>query len=82
MTIGWLFRKDLEQGVDAFNKEIIKISDVVAILHRDEYYSPTDSNRGDAKLWIIKNKNGSETYADLNFNKETLKFSDRKDNAS
>lgn len=75
-------RKELEQGVDVLNQEIIKISDVVGILHRDEYYAPTDSNRGHAKLWVVKNKNGNETCIDLKFNKEILKFSELKENDS
>ncbi|MBU0467979.1 MAG: DnaB-like helicase C-terminal domain-containing protein [Candidatus Omnitrophica bacterium] len=53
---------------------IVNSADVVMFLHRDEYYEPTDENRGVAKLVFAKNNDGPLGTIELFFNKECMRF--------
>jgi replicative DNA helicase len=56
-------------------------ADVVALLHREEYYAETDEERheaaGKAVLNIAKNRNGPTGPVNLTFLKEFTRFEDR-----
>ncbi len=56
-------------------------ADVVALLHREEYYAETDEERqeaaGKATLNIAKNRNGPTGHVNLTFLKEFTRFEDR-----
>lgn len=56
-------------------------ADVVALLHREEYYAETDEERhemhGRATLNIAKNRNGPTGQVNLTFLKEYTRFEDR-----
>lgn len=51
-------------------------SDVVVLLFREEYYKPTDENRGIADIIIAKQRNGPVGTIKLTFLKEYTKFAD------
>lgn len=51
-------------------------SDVVVLLFREEYYKPTDENRGIADIIIAKQRNGPVGTIKLTFLKEYTKFVD------
>ena len=51
-------------------------SDVVCLLFREEYYKPTDENRGIADVIIAKQRNGPVGTIQLTFLKEYTKFVD------
>lgn len=52
-------------------------ADIVMFLYRDEYYNREESeNKNIAELIIAKNRNGPTTSVHLQFNKETMRFSD------
>ncbi len=49
-------------------------ADVVVLLMREEYYTPTDENRGIAEAIIAKQRNGPTGSVKLKFFKEFIKF--------
>lgn len=49
-------------------------ADVVVLLMREEYYNPTDENRGIAEAIIAKQRNGPTGSVKLKFFKEFIKF--------
>ncbi|MBL8012730.1 MAG: replicative DNA helicase [Candidatus Omnitrophica bacterium] len=49
-------------------------ADVVVLLMREEYYTPTDENRGIADIIIAKQRNGPVGTVKLKFFKEFVKF--------
>ena len=49
-------------------------ADVVVLLMREEYYTPTDENRGIADIIIAKQRNGPVGTIKLKFFKEFVKF--------
>jgi replicative DNA helicase len=49
-------------------------ADVVVLLMREEYYNPTDENRGIADVIIAKQRNGPVGTIKLKFFKEFVKF--------
>ena len=51
-------------------------ADVVAFLHRDEYYRATDENAGIAEFIIAKQRNGPTETVKLAFQKEFTRFED------
>ncbi len=51
-------------------------ADVVVLLFREEYYNPTDANRGTAEVIIAKQRNGPVGTINLTFLKEFTRFSD------
>lgn len=51
-------------------------SDVVVLLFREEYYNPTDENKGVADVIIAKQRNGPVGTVNLTFLKEYTKFAD------
>jgi replicative DNA helicase len=56
-------------------------ADVVALLHREEYYAENDEEkeaaRGKATLTVAKNRNGDTGEIPLTFLKEFTRFEDR-----
>jgi replicative DNA helicase len=50
-------------------------ADVVVLLMREEYYNPTDENRGIAEAIIAKQRNGPTGTVKMKFFKEFVKFS-------
>lgn len=51
-------------------------ADVVVLLLREEYYNPTEENRGTAELIIAKQRNGPVGTLYLSFIKEYMRFVD------
>ncbi len=51
-------------------------ADVVVLLYREEYYNPTEENRGVADVIIAKQRNGPVGTIPLTFLKEFTKFTD------
>ncbi|MBU1113067.1 MAG: DnaB-like helicase C-terminal domain-containing protein, partial [Candidatus Omnitrophica bacterium] len=51
-------------------------ADVVVLLFREEYYNPTDANRGTAEVIIAKQRNGPVGSINLTFLKEFTRFAD------
>jgi len=51
-------------------------ADVVVLLFREEYYNPTEENRGIAEVIIAKQRNGPVGSIKLTFLKEFTKFAD------
>lgn len=51
-------------------------ADVVVLLFREEYYNPTDTNRGVAEAIIAKQRNGPVGSVFMTFLKEYMKFVD------
>jgi replicative DNA helicase len=49
-------------------------ADVVVLLMREEYYNPTEENRGIAEVHIAKQRNGPTGLVKLKFFKEFVKF--------
>jgi replicative DNA helicase len=49
-------------------------ADVVVLLLREEYYNPTDENRGRAEAIIAKQRNGPVGTVELGFIREFMKF--------
>ena len=49
-------------------------ADVVVLLMREEYYNPTDENRGIAEAIIAKQRNGPTGSVKMKFFKEFVKF--------
>jgi len=49
-------------------------ADVVVLLMREEYYNPTEENRGIAEIHIAKQRNGPTGIVKLKFFKEFVKF--------
>lgn len=55
--------------------DIEQDADVVAFVHRDEYYRQTSQNEGLAKINIAKNRDGEVGIFELKWDKHTTKFS-------
>jgi replicative DNA helicase len=51
-------------------------ADLVVLLYREEYYNPTDENKGVAEAIIAKQRNGPVGSVNLTFIKEYMKFAD------
>ncbi len=49
-------------------------ADVVMMLHREEYYKPTEENRGIAELILAKQRNGPTGTVKLRFFREFMRF--------
>ncbi len=49
-------------------------ADVIMLLHRDEYYKPTEANAGLAQIIIAKQRNGPTGEVTLRFFKEYMRF--------
>jgi replicative DNA helicase len=49
-------------------------ADVVMLMMRDEYYNPTEENKGLAEINIAKQRNGPVGSVKLQFTKEYLRF--------
>ena len=49
-------------------------ADVIMLLHRDEYYKPTEANAGLAQVIIAKQRNGPTGEVTLRFFKEYMRF--------
>ena len=49
-------------------------ADVVVLLHRDEYYKPTEANAGLAQIIIAKQRNGPTGEVTLRFFREYMRF--------
>jgi replicative DNA helicase len=49
-------------------------ADVVVLLMREEYYNPTEENRGIAEIIIAKQRNGPVGTVKLHFKKEYMRF--------
>jgi len=49
-------------------------ADVVLMLYREEYYNPTDENRGTAEVIIAKQRNGPTDTIKLTFMKDYTRF--------
>ena len=49
-------------------------ADVVVLLHRDEYYKPTEANAGLAQVIIAKQRNGPTGEITLRFFREYMRF--------
>ena len=49
-------------------------ADVVILLMREEYYNPTEENRGIAEVIIAKQRNGPVGVLKLHFKKEYMRF--------
>jgi replicative DNA helicase len=49
-------------------------ADVVALLHREDYYNPTEENADLAQLIIAKQRNGPTGEITLRFFRETMRF--------
>ena len=52
-------------------------ADVVMMLFREEYYAPTDENKGKAEAIIVKHRNGATGDISLQFQGAMLRFSNR-----
>ena len=52
-------------------------ADVVMMLFREEYYAPTDENKGKAEAIIVKHRNGATGDIGLQFQGAMLRFSNR-----
>ncbi|MCI5892921.1 MAG: replicative DNA helicase [Clostridiales bacterium] len=55
--------------------DIEQDADVVAFVHREEYYNPTSENQGMAQISIAKNRDGEVGVFDLKWDKQTTTFS-------
>ncbi len=55
--------------------DIEQDADVVAFVHREEYYNPTIDNRGKANLILAKVRDGQTTTTDLRWDGTTTTFS-------
>jgi replicative DNA helicase len=49
-------------------------ADVVILLHREEYYKPTEANAGLAQIIIAKQRNGPTGDVTLRFFREYMRF--------
>ncbi len=49
-------------------------ADVVMLLHREEYFKPTEENRGIAEVIIAKQRNGPTGTVRLHFEKRCMRF--------
>ncbi len=49
-------------------------ADVIILLHRDEYYKPTEANAGLAQIIIAKQRNGPTGDVNLRFFREYMRF--------
>ena len=49
-------------------------ADVIMLLHREEYYKPTEENRGLAELILAKQRNGPTGAVTLRFFKQFMRF--------
>ncbi len=49
-------------------------ADVIMLLHREEYFKPTEENRGLAQLIIAKQRNGPTGQVTLRFFREYMRF--------
>ena len=49
-------------------------ADVVVLMMREEYYNPTEENRGIAEINIAKQRNGPVGMVKLAFIKEYMRF--------
>lgn len=56
--------------------DIEQDADVVAFVHREEYYNQTTENRGKAEIKIAKNRDGAVGKFTLNWDSATTTFSD------
>lgn len=52
-------------------------ADVVMFVYRDEYYNPTESNKGLAELIVAKQRNGPTGTVETVFLKESTRFMDK-----
>ena len=49
-------------------------ADVILLLHRDDYFNPTEENRGLAQIIIAKQRNGPTGEVALRFFREYMRF--------
>ena len=49
-------------------------ADVILLLHRDDYFNPTEENRGLAQVIIAKQRNGPTGEVALRFFREFMRF--------
>ena len=49
-------------------------ADVILLLHRDDYFNPTEENRGLAQIIIAKQRNGPTGEVSLRFFREYMRF--------
>ena len=49
-------------------------ADVIMLLHRDDYYKPTEQNAGLAQIIIAKQRNGPTGEVVLRFFREYMRF--------
>ncbi|MEM7204861.1 MAG: replicative DNA helicase [Planctomycetota bacterium] len=49
-------------------------ADVIMLLHRDEYYKPTEENRGLAQIILAKQRNGPTGEVTLRFFRQFMRF--------
>ncbi len=49
-------------------------ADVVLLLHREEYFKPTEENRGVAEIIVAKQRNGPTGTVRLHFEKRCMRF--------
>jgi replicative DNA helicase len=49
-------------------------ADVVMLLHREEYYKPTEENAGLAQIIVAKQRNGPTGEVTLRFFREYMRF--------
>ena len=54
--------------------EIEKYADKILFLYREEYYVPTDTNKGLAKIIVAKNRSGHVGIVDVKFIRKYLRF--------
>jgi len=54
--------------------EVEKYSDKILFIYREEYYGPTDENKGIAKIIIAKNQGGHVGMVDIRFIRSYLRF--------
>lgn len=57
--------------------DIEQDADVVAFVHREEYYNPTTENEGLAQINIAKNRDGEVGTFELKWDKQTTTFGER-----
>jgi replicative DNA helicase len=49
-------------------------ADVIMLLHREEYYKPTEENRGLAQIILAKQRNGPTGEVTLRFFRQFMRF--------
>ena len=56
--------------------ELEQTADLIAFLYREDYYDENSENEGLCELIVRKNRNGPTGTVMLEFEKETMSFSD------